>query len=140
MKLFKKGLVFRLAIAAITILSGCSKNNDQPSANTDEAAAARVVGTYKGTLNDFTKEYYNATIIITKESGSKVKIAPKSGEAYSHVTTKIVTVQAILGIDDCAAQDPQGNLSYTAAQKTLKFLSKSTSAGDVIFSFEGTKQ
>lgn len=128
------------ALLFSTVIMGCSKDKDEPSGNTDEAAAARVAGTYKGTIDDFSQEYFDATIIITKESGNKVKIAPKSGEPYSHVSAKIIAIQAIAGTDDCGGQDPQGVLVYNASQKTINFISKATASGDVIFSFEGTKQ
>jgi hypothetical protein len=142
-KNLKNGMItLVIGLLFSTVFWSCSKdkNDDTPSGNTDEDAAARVVGNYKGTLNDFTKDYYNAIIIVTKESGNKVKIAPKSGEVYSNVTTKIIPIQAIAGTDNAASQDPQGILIYTASQKTLQFQSKATATGDVIYNFEGTKQ
>ncbi len=132
------GLVFSIAFI------GCSKdkNNDKPSGNSDEAAAARIVGTYKGTIDASTSnaQYFDAIIIITKESGNKVKIVAKSGEAYSEMTPKIVPIQGILESDNATSEGPQGILIYQAQEKTLKFLSKATSAEDVTYSFEGTKQ
>ena len=123
-----------------TVIVACSKDKDEPS--TDESAASRIVGTYKGTMDvtDSDTDYFDAIIVITKESGNKVKIAPKSGEPYSQVTPKIVPIQAILGSDDAASEGPVGILIYKAQEKSLKFLSKETASGDKTYSFEGTKQ
>ncbi len=125
-----------------TVIVACSKDNDEPSGNTDESAAARIGGIYKGTMDvtDSDIDYFDAIIIITKESGNKVKIAPKSGEPYSQVTPKIVPIQAVLGSDDAASEGPVGILLYQAQAKSLKFLSKEIASGDKTYSFEGTKQ
>lgn len=132
------GLVFCI------VFIGCSKdkNNGEPSGNADEAAAARVVGTYKGTIDatNANAQYFDAIIIITKESGNRVKITAKPGEAYSGMTPKIIPIQGILESDDATSEGPQGILIYQAQEKTLKFLSKATSAEDATYSFEGTKQ
>lgn len=130
-----------LSLFASTLLVSCGKSDSNPTpANTDEAAAARIVGSYKGTIQIASQDYFNATINITKESGNKVKIAPKSGEAYSTATPKIIAIQAIAGSQNAVGDDPNGILTYTAAQKTLNFISKATATGDVVFRFEGTKQ
>ena len=140
MKKFKKLLALSFCLVVSTALFSCSKDDDNDSGNADEAAATRMVGTYKGTLDNFSTEYYNATIIVTKESGNKVKIAPKSGEAYSGATSKIVVVQAIPTTDNAVSQDPNATIAYDHVQKTITLITKKTAADDVIFHFEGTKQ
>lgn len=134
------GLIFS------TVIVSCSKDKtDKPSAGSDEAAASRIVGSYKGTITPLDVElptYYNATIIITKESGNKVKVAPKSGEAYSGLTSKIIAVQAILASEDVTsgANEPQGIIIYTNTGKNIRVTTKETAATDVAYDFEGTKQ
>jgi len=130
------------SLLGLTVFTGCKKDKDKPSGNIHEAAAARLVGTYKGTIKASvgSQEYYNAIIIITKESGNKVKIAPKSGEAYSSFATKIIPIEGLQGVDDAVAQDPQGTLAYQAASKALTYVTKQTSANEMTYNFEGTKQ
>jgi len=140
MKKFKKLLALSFCLVVLTALFSCSKDDDNSSGNADEAAAARIVGTYKGTIDDFSTEYFDATIIVTKESGNKVKIAPKSGEIYSGVTAKIMVIQALPTTENATAQDPNGTLLYDHSQKTITLITKKTAASDVAFHFEGTKQ
>ncbi|MNK13358.1 hypothetical protein D3C87_314430 [compost metagenome] len=140
MQKFKKLLALSFCLVVLTAFFSCSKDDDNSSGNADEAAAARVVGTYKGTIDNFSTQYFDATIIVTKESGNRVKIAPKSGEVYSGVTAKIMVIQAIPTTDNATAQDPNGTLLYDNSQKTITLITKQTAASDVIFHFEGTKQ
>lgn len=140
MEKFKKLLALSFCLVVLTALFSCSKDDDKSSGNADEAAATRLVGTYKGTLDIGLTSHYDATIVITKESGNKVKIGPKSGEAYSVATSKIVVVQAIPTTDNVIAQDPNATLAYDHSQKTITLVTKKTAASDVDFNFEGTKQ
>ena len=80
-------------------------------------------------------------IIVSKESGNKIKITPKSGEAYSHFKPKIIAVESLSSNNVVSATgDLNGQLTYNNSTKTLGVTTEETSAGDIAFSFTGTKQ
>ena len=140
MKSVSKNLLLVLSVLALTVLFSCKKKEGGSPVNSDEEAAKRLVGTYKGTL-DATQEYFNAIIVITKESGNKVKITPKQGEPYSNVTPKIITVKAIQNSDDVEAiGTPEGTLVYQHSVKNIVIVTLPSSSGDVTYNFTGTKQ
>ncbi|WP_288880246.1 hypothetical protein [Pedobacter panaciterrae] len=140
MKSVSKNLSLVLSVLALTVLFSCKKKEGGSPVNSDEEAAKRVVGTYKGTL-DATQEYFNAIIVITKENGNKVKITPKQGEPYSNVTPKIITVKAIQNSDDAEAiGTPEGTLVYQHSVKNISIVTLSSSSSDVTYNFRGTKQ
>ncbi len=143
MKSIQKKSTLVLSVLALMVLFSCKKKEGGSSGNSDEAAAARVVGTYKGTLSiaGSTQEYFNAIIVITKENGNKVKIAPKSGEAYTNVTTKIIPIKAIPGSDDAEAiSAPEGTLIYQHSEKAINIVTQTTASGDVTYTYRATKQ
>ncbi|KQC01729.1 hypothetical protein [Pedobacter sp. Hv1] len=141
MKSIQKKLSIVLTVLALTTMYACKKKEGSSSGNSDEAAAARVVGTYKGTIDITSQEYFNATIVITKESGNKVKIAAKSGEAYSNVATKIIAIKAILNSDDAEAiSSPEGVVVYQHSEKAIRIVTQPTAQGEVTYIFRGTKQ
>jgi hypothetical protein len=140
MKNLKK-LLFMLPLLALTALVSCKKDkDDSPSGD----ASAKIVGSYKGTIDVVGGiKYFDAIIILTKESDGKIKVAPKSGEAYSNVTAKSFGVSFIGGGSQdvtSGSTDPNGILLYENSKKTLTYLSKQTAANDITFSFEGTKE
>jgi hypothetical protein len=140
MKSVTKNLAFVLSLLALTVLFSCKKKEGGSPVNSDEEAAKRVVGTYKGKL-DATQEYFNAILVITKESGNKVKITAKQGEPYSNVTPKIITVKAIQNSDDVEAiGTPEGTLGYQHSVKNIVIVTLPGSSGDVTYNFTGTKQ
>lgn len=140
MKSVSKNLSLVLSVLALTVLSSCNKKEEGSPVNLDEDAAKRVVGTYKGTL-DATQKYFNAIIVITKESGNKVKIAPKPGEPYSNVTSKTINVKAIPNSDDVEAiGTPEGTLAYQHSEKNILIVTLPGSSDDVTYNFRGTKQ
>ncbi|MES2064549.1 MAG: hypothetical protein V4456_21710 [Bacteroidota bacterium] len=140
MKTIKKLLSFVLPVLILVAVFSCKKENGGSSVNSDEAAAARMVGTYKGTIDITSQDYFNAIIIVTKESGNKVKVAAKTGEAYSNVTTKIFTIKAISGSEDAGSIIPEGTVVYGHSDGTLKVTTRATASGDVAYDFRGTKQ
>lgn len=141
MKSFQKISVLALSLVALTLLFSCKKKEGGSSGNSDEAAAARVVGTYKGTMDITSQEYFNVIIKVTKESGNKVKITAKSGEVYSNVATKVIAIKAISGSDDAEAiADPEGTVIYQHSEKAIKIVTRPTAQSEVTYSFRGTKQ
>lgn len=141
MKSVIKNPAFVLSVLALTVLFSCKKKEGGSPVNSDEEAAKRVVGTYKGKIDATSQEYFNAIIVITKESGNKVKITPKQGEPYSNVTPKIITVKAIQNSDDVEAiGTPEGTLVYQHSVKNISILTLPSSSSDVTFNFTGTKQ
>lgn len=139
--LLKFNLMMAVTAISLFVVVGCSKKDSAPAADSDEAAAQRLVGTYKGTIHVVSgSDYFNAEINITKESGATVKIAPKSGQPYSTVTTKIVGVEAILGTQNVAAENAALTLIYQVNNKSINYLIKKQGQTEVSYSFEGTKQ
>ena len=51
MKSVSKNLSLVLSVLALTVLFSCKKKEGGSPVNSDEEAAKRVVGTYKGTLD-----------------------------------------------------------------------------------------
>ena len=140
MKSVSKNLLLVLSVLALTVLFSCKKKEGGSPVNSDEEAAKRLVGTYKGTL-DATQEYFNAIIVITKGSANKVKITPKEAEPYSNVTPKNITVKAIQNSDDVEAiGTPEGTLAYQHSVKNIVIVTLPSSSGDVAYNFRGTKQ
>jgi len=142
MKSISKNLSLLFFTLVFTLVFSCkSKDKDVPSDNSNEAAATRVVGTYKGTAEISSVEYFNATILVTKENGNKVRVTAKSGELYSNATSKIFTIKAIQGSNDAEAiGTPEGTLVYDHSVKNIVIVTLPTSSGDISFSFKGTKQ
>lgn len=142
MKSISKNLSLLLFTLVLTLVFSCKgKDIDVPPNNSDEAAAARVAGTYKGTVDITSTEYFNAIIQVTKESGNKVKVTAKPGEPYSNVTSKIFAIKAIQGSNDAEAIGaPEGTLVYDHTAKNIVIITQSTASGDISFNFRGTKQ
>ena len=142
MKTIKKLLSFVLPVLILVAVFSCKKDKGgSPSGNSDEAAAARMVGTYKGTIDITSQDYFNAIILVTKESGNKIKVAAKTGETYSKVTTKIFTIKAISGSNDAEAiGSPEGVVIYHHSDGALTVGTLATASGDVAYDFRGTKQ
>lgn len=141
-----KRIVAKMGLVAILmgtlLVSSCSKKDGGGTVgDTDEAAAQRLVGTYKGTIHVLSgPDYFNAEVYITKENGATVKIAPKSGQPYSGVTTKIVQVEAVQGTQNVAAENAAITLIYQVNNKSINYLLKQQNQSDVSYQFEGTKQ
>ena len=140
MKSIIKNLSLLFFTLVLTLIFSC-KGKNVPSNDSDEAAASRIVGTYKGTVDITSTEYFNAIIQVTKENGNKVKVTAKSGEPYSNVTSKIFTIKAIQGSNDAEAIGaPEGTLIYDHAAKNIVIVTQATASGDISFNFSGTKQ
>lgn len=129
-------------LVSMVAFSSCSKDKkDNPAGDSDEAAAQRLAGTYKGTIHVVSgPDYYNAEITITKESGNNVKIVPKSGQAYSTVTVKTAPVEAVLGTQNVAAENASLTLIYQVNNKSINYLIKKQGASEIAYSFEGVRQ
>lgn len=127
-----------LAIAFLSFAVGCSKDDNNVPKPVEDIQAA--IGTFKGTIRVAERDYYNATVMVTKESDDRVKVAAKSGEAYSAVTPKIFKVQNISNIHISASGGPSGSFTYILDSKSVVVSTEKEAASDVSFYFEGTKQ
>lgn len=157
MKKVKTKMVFLGILALLTLgtlTTSCSNSDDneefeQPAQGSIDAA----VGTYKGRLYTSPSnaasgvyEWFDATVIVTKEGVNKLKIVPKSGEPYSFVTPKIFTVEtgAFFGENTQDIVSLSGSLEgffhYYGSNQNINVSTNEQSATDVYFDFEGTKQ
>lgn len=145
-----------LALASVltfgTFITSCNKDDndlyEQPQQGTIDVA----VGTYKGKLytrpsNPIdTHEWYDAIVIVTKEGNNKLKVTAKSGEEYSHVTSKTFTVEtgAFFGenTQDIASLSGsvEGYCHYYGSNKNLSVTTNKQAATEIEFNFDGVKQ
>lgn len=144
----KKSILKTVGIVVFALfgLASCSSDDNSSGPGNGSGNIDAAVGTYKGKITLANgpasgQEYFNATIIITKASNNKLKVEPKSGEAYSNLTPKTMQVynnsnQGILSDGNI----PEGNFIYTMSSKSLTVQTKEQSTTDAIFTFEGTKQ
>lgn len=141
----KKGMK-KLMLGAALVLStgiffiGCKSSND--SDNNPSDSIDPVVGTFKGTIEDGENadiKYYNAVVIVSKVDDSRVKVTPKSGEAYSGYTAKTIKVANPVGAS-VVGVDEQGSVSYLIDTKSLNVGTEKNSAQDKIYIFNGSKQ
>ncbi len=127
-----------MALALLGIVVACSKDNDgSPKPSNDIQAA---VGTFKGKIRVAEQDYFNAVVIVSKEGDDKLKVAAKTGEAYSAVTPKVFKVQNISNIHISSSVNPSGSLTYTMDSKAVHISTNKEAATDVEFYFQGTKQ
>lgn len=128
-----------IALVGSLFLS-CKSNdgNDDPTPITGQSIDP-VLGTFKGTIRIATQDYYNAIVVVTKVDASHIKVQPKSGEAYSTATPKVLTAQNPVGVG-VGGNDPEGSVNYLISTKALQISTKKTAATDVEFYYEGTKQ
>ncbi|HFK5553433.1 TPA: hypothetical protein ACGZ9Q_001486 [Elizabethkingia anophelis] len=133
----------RLILGTIAILTigagftGCKSNND--SDNNPGGSIDPIVGTFKGTLEDGELKYYNAIISVAKIDDSSVKITPKSGEAYSAYTAKIIKVSNPVGASVVGSNE-QGSVAYLIDTKSINIKTEQTSPQEKVYLFNGSKQ
>lgn len=127
-----------MLVGLATIVSSCSKDDDNPDTGGGNIDAA--VGTYKGKIKIIGgDEKYDELVEVTKVSNDKLKITAKNSSL--NLPVKEVQVfnnggQQIL----TAATEPNGLFIYTVSNKAVSFVSKVTSEGEKMYSFEGSKQ
>ncbi len=141
----KVNSIQRLISSVVVIMVGSiffscksSSDNDDPAPITNQSIDP-VVGTFKGTIRIATQDYYNAIVVVSKVDGSHIKVQPKSGEAYSIATPKVLTAVNPVGVG-VGGDDPEGSVNYLVSTKALQISTKKTAATDVEFYYEGTKQ
>lgn len=131
----KSTLALTLCLVFISLLSvRCSKDKDNNIHNIDA-----LIGSFKGTINTGDEQYFDAVITITKVSDGQVKVAPKSGEAYSDLTAKSIKVTNPVGVT-IVGGDEQGSISYIVDTKALTLSTNKTAATDKDYLFTGSKQ
>lgn len=142
----KKSILKTAGIIAIALfgLASCSSddNNNGPGGGGSIDAA---VGTFTGKLTigngpNAGQEFFNAKIIVTKASGTQLKIVAKSGEAYSGVTEKTMKVYNNTGDIMSDGNIPEGTILYKNSSKALTILTKEQSASDITYLFNGAKE
>jgi hypothetical protein len=127
-----------IIIGSFSLSCKSSDDNDDPTPVTGQSIDP-VLGTFKGTIRVATQDYYNAIVVVTKVDASHIKVQPKSGEAYSIATPKVLTAQNPVGVG-VGGNDPEGSVNYLISTKALQISTKKTAATDVEFYYEGTKQ
>lgn len=129
--------IFALLIIGITSCSKDDNGGDTPGNVKIDAA----VGTYKGTIEVFrgtqTQEYFNAIVNVTKVNDKELKVAPKSGEAYSDATPETFFIQSV---SDLGLSSTNSRFIYQVADKSLNFITTKDQENEIIFHFTGTKQ
>jgi len=142
----EKNGIKKLVLGAALVLGtglffiGCKSSND--SDNNPSGSIDPVVGTFKGTIEDGENpdiKYYNAVVIVSKVDDSRVKVTPKSGEAYSGYTTKTIKVANPVGAS-VVGSDEQGSVAYLIDTKSLNVSTEKNSAQDKTYIFNGSKQ
>ena len=127
-----------MLVGLATIVTSCSKDDDNPDTGGGSIDAA--VGTYKGTIKIIGgDEKYNELLEVTKVSNDKLKITAKNSSL--NLPVKEVQVynnkgQGVL----TTSTEPNGLFIYTVSNKAVSFVSKVTSEGEKMYSFEGSKQ
>lgn len=117
----------------------CKSSDDNDDPTPISQSIDPVVGTFKGTIRIATQDYYNAIVVVSKVDASHIKVQPKSGEAYSAATPKVLTAVNPVGVG-VGGDDPEGSLNYLISTKALQISTKKTAATDLEFYYEGTKQ
>lgn len=117
---------------------GCSKDKDEPIQTGGSIDAA--VGTYKGKIKIIGgAEVFNQTLVVTKIDDKKIRVSAQNADLKLPVREIQVsnnynmTIQAL-------PNEPQGRFIYTFENKGLTFFAERTEAGQLEYSFDGTKQ
>ncbi|PUB34431.1 hypothetical protein C8J95_10295 [Elizabethkingia sp. YR214] len=137
-KNLKQRILGAVVILAIGVgFTGCKSSND--SDNNPGGSIDPIIGTFKGTLEDGELKYYNAIISVTKVDDSSVRIAPKSGEAYSAYTAKTIKVSNPVGASVVGSNE-QGSVAYLIDTKAINVKTEQTSPQEKVYLFNGSKQ
>lgn len=140
----KKSILKTVGIVVFAVMSMVSCSSDDSSNGPNGGGSIdAAVGTFKGTfrtVNGESQTYFDATLIVTKVSNTELRVAPKTGEAYSNYTPKTIKVYNLAGDILVDGDVAAGTFAYRASSKALQVLTKEQAASDITFSFEGTKQ
>ena len=143
----KKSILKTVGIVVFSVVSmvSCSSDDNSSGSGNGRGNIDAAIGTFKGKITLMNgpasgQEFFNATIIVTKASNNKLKVEPKSGEAYSGLTPKTIQVynntQGILN----DGNTPEGTFLYVMSSKSLTVQTQEQAATDVTFTFQGAKE
>lgn len=137
-------LAFASVLTLGTLTTSCSKDDKDGHEQPKKGTIDDAVGTYKGKLraSDLDQyEYFDAVVIVTKVDDQHLRVAPKSGEAYSSVTPKTFKVDHSFGGNiQSVSGILEGYFWYTSDVKTLEMATRQQAQTDVIYLFDGVKQ
>ncbi|MGE8379865.1 MAG: hypothetical protein ACN6PN_15980 [Sphingobacterium sp.] len=135
----KMKLMYAVVLALVTLaFVGCSKDKDEPIQTGGSIDAA--VGTYKGKIKIIGgNEVFNQILVVTKVSDNRVKVSAQNADLKLPVRELQVSNNMNMSIQ-ALPNEPQGSFIYTFENKGLLFLAERTEAGQLEYSFEGTKQ
>lgn len=141
-----------LAICALigtaTITTSCSSDDDN-NVELQTGNLDAMVGSFKGKITAYQalpgtaeREFFNATIVVTKVGNDKIKVTAKTGEAYSSITEKTIAVMVLPGSKNIASAtgDVNGTFVFNGETKSLNLITNKQAAADITFTFEGNKQ
>lgn len=131
-------------------ITSCSKKDNGEELIQTQGTIDAAVGTYKGKLITYAHsrvdEWYDAVIIVTKESNNQLKVAAQSGEEYSDITPKVFTVEtgAFFGTNTqdivSLTGSLEGILAFYGANKNISIVADKQAETDIEYHFDGVKQ
>ena len=136
----KMKLMYAVVLALVTFaFVGCSKDDDNtvPTSGSIDAA----VGTYKGKLDlsNTNGPMFDKILTVTKVSDNTLKV--EIGDKTLNIPTKEFKVINNMNVSiQTAGVSPEGTFLFDVKNKTLLCQGEKTSATEVFFTFEGTKQ
>ncbi|WP_336835011.1 MULTISPECIES: hypothetical protein [Sphingobacterium] len=135
----KMKLMYAVVLALVTFaFVGCSKDKDEPIQTGGSIDAA--IGTYKGKIKIIGgAEVFNQILVVSKVSDNKVKVSAQNADLKLPVREIQVSNNYNISIQ-ALPNEPQGQFIFTFENKGLSFLAERTEAGQLEYSFDGTKQ
>ncbi len=135
----KMRLMYAVVLALVTFaFVGCSKDKDEPIQTGGSIDAA--VGTYKGSIKIAgVDKMFDKILVVTKVSDGvlKAEVSDKSlklpVKQFNVVNNMNISIQT-------AGVSPEGSFLFDVKNKTLLCQGEETNAGDIFYTFEGTKQ
>ena len=135
----KMKLMYAVVLALVTFaFVGCSKDKDEPIQTGGSIDAA--VGTYKGSIKIAgVDKMFDKILVVTKVSDGvlKAEVSDKSlklpVKQFNVVNNMNISIQT-------AGVSPEGSFLFDVKNKTLLCQGEKTSATEVFYTFEGTKQ
>jgi hypothetical protein len=136
----KMRLMYAVVLALVTFaFVGCSKDKDEPIQTGGSIDAA--VGTYKGKLDlsNTNGPMFDKIVTVTKVSDNTLKV--EIGDKALKIPTKEFKVINNMNVSiQTAGVSPEGTFLFDVKNKTLLCQGEKTSATEVFYTFEGTKQ
>ncbi len=134
----KNKWVAAIVLALVTFaFVGCSKDDDNPQTGGSIDAA---VGTYNGSIKlAGVDKMFDKTLVVTKSSDGvlRAEVSDKSlnlpVKEFRVINNMDVSIQT-------SGVSPEGTFLYDVTNRTLLCQGEETKAGDIFYTFEGTKQ